>query len=152
MSAIRGLPPGGPGVYSAMEVAASGLSAERSRMNVIASNLANARTTRGADGEPYKRMDPVFEAKPLRNRTTDAVLNAVMRVDLAEVREDTEPGQMVYDPSHPDADGEGYVEYPNVNVVSEMVNLMTASRAYEAGVATIESVKAMARSALKIGQ
>ena len=135
-----------------MEVAASGLTAERSRMNVIASNLANARTTRGADGEPYKRVDPVFEAKPLRNRSMDAVLNAVMRVDLAEVREDTEPGQMVYDPSHPDADGEGYVEYPNVNVVTEMVNLMTASRAYEAGVATIESVKTMARSALKIGQ
>ena len=82
----------------------------------------------------------------------DAVLNAVMRVDLAEVREDTDPGQMVYDPSHPDADGDGYVEYPNVNVVTEMVNLMTASRAYEAGVATIESVKTMARSALKIGQ
>ncbi|MBL9028133.1 MAG: flagellar basal body rod protein FlgC [Myxococcales bacterium] len=152
MSAIRGLPPNGPGVFSAMEVAASGLTAERSRMNVIASNLANARTTRGADGEPYKRIDPVFEAKPLRNKTMDAVLNAVMRVDLAEVREDTEPGQMVYDPGHPDADGEGYVEYPNVNVVTEMVNLMTASRAYEAGVATIESVKTMARSALKIGQ
>ncbi len=152
MSAIRGLPPNGPGVFSAMEVAASGLTAERSRMNVIASNLANARTTRGVDGEPYKRIDPVFEAKPLRNKTMDAVLNAVMRVDLAEVREDTEPGQMVYDPGHPDADGEGYVEYPNVNVVTEMVNLMTASRAYEAGVATIESVKTMARSALKIGQ
>jgi len=152
MSAIRGLPPSGPGVFSAMEVAASGLTAERSRMNVIASNLANARTTRGADGEPYKRVDPVFEAKPLRNRSMDAVLNAVMRVDLAEVREDTDPGQMVYDPSHPDADGDGYVEYPNVNVVTEMVNLMTASRAYEAGVATIESVKTMARSALKIGQ
>ncbi len=151
MSAIRGLPPSGPGVFSAMEVAASGLTAERSRMNVIASNLANARTTRGADGEPYKRVDPVFEAKPLRNRSMDAVLNAVMRVDLAEVREDTDPGQMVYDPSHPDADGDGYVEYPNVNVVTEMVNLMTASRAYE-GVATIESVKTMARSALKIGQ
>lgn len=152
MSAIRGLPPTGPGVFSAMEVAASGLTAERSRMNVIASNLANARTTRGVDGEPYKRIDPVFEAKPLRNKTMDAVLNAVMRVDLAEVKEDTEPGQMVYDPGHPDADAEGYVEYPNVNVVTEMVNLMTASRAYEAGVATIESVKTMARSALKIGQ
>lgn len=152
MSAVRGLPPTGPGVFSAMEVAASGLTAERSRMNVIASNLANARTTRGVDGEPYKRIDPVFEAKPLRNKTMDAVLNAVMRVDLAEVKEDTEPGQMVYDPGHPDADAEGYVEYPNVNVVTEMVNLMTASRAYEAGVATIESVKTMARSALKIGQ
>ncbi len=152
MSAISRVPETGPGVFSALEVAASGLSAERARMNVIASNLANARTTRGPDGEPYNRVDPVFEAKPLRSGSMDAVLNAVMRVDLTEVREDTEPGQMVYDPGHPDADGEGYVEYPNVNVVTEMVNLMTASRAYEAGVATIESVKSMARSALKIGQ
>jgi flagellar basal-body rod protein FlgC len=141
-----------PGVFSALEVAASGLTAERGRMNIIASNLANARTTRGADGEPYKRIDPVFEARPLKPRTMDAVLDSVMKVELARVREDTEPGQLVYDPGHPDANGDGYVEYPNVNVVTEMVNLMTASRAYEAGVATIESLKGMARAAIKIGQ
>lgn len=140
------------GVFSALEVAASGLTAERSRMNVIASNLANARTTKGADGEPYKRVDPVFEAKPLRSNAMDSVLRSVMRVELSEVREDESPGQLVYEPGHPDANADGYVEYPNVNVVTEMVNLMTASRAYEAGVATVESVKAMAKSALKIGQ
>lgn len=140
------------GVFSAMELAASGLSAQRDRMNIIAGNLANARTTKGADGEPYKRIDPVFEAQPLRRNSFDPVQRALLAVRVSEVREDTEPGQMVYEPDHPDANAEGYVEYPNVNVVTEMVNLMTASRAYEAGIATIESVKGMAKSALKIGQ
>jgi flagellar basal-body rod protein FlgC len=140
------------GVFSAMEIAASGLSAERGRMNVIASNLANARTTRGANGQPYQRLDPVFVARPVDGGTFDPVLRNVKEVTLAGVRPDTSPGQMVYDPGHPDANAQGYVEYPNVNVVTEMVNLMTASRAYEAGVTSIESIKAMARSALKIGQ
>jgi flagellar basal-body rod protein FlgC len=140
------------GVFSAMEIAASGLSAERGRMNVIASNLANARTTRGADGQPYKRLDPVFEARPVAGASFDPVLRNIKEVTLAGVRPDTTPGEMVYDPGHPDANPQGYVQYPNVNVVTEMVNLMTASRAYEAGVTSIESIKAMARAALKIGQ
>ncbi|MGA2450014.1 MAG: flagellar basal body rod protein FlgC [Polyangiaceae bacterium] len=139
------------GVYSAMEVAASGLSAERGRMNVIASNLANARTTRGADGQPYRRLDPVFAARAVAPGSFDPVLRSMREVNLAGVRPDTTPGQLEYDPGHPDANAQGYVQYPNVNVVTEMVNLMTASRAYEAGVTSIESLKAMARSALKIG-
>lgn len=141
-----------PGVFSALEVAGSGLTAERDRMNIIAGNLANARTTKGADGQPYKRVDPVFEARPVKPGAMDAVMRSVMKVEMTQVREDPNPGQLMYEPDHPDANAEGYVEYPNVNVVTEMVNLMTASRAYEAGVATIESVKGMARSALKIGQ
>ena len=141
-----------PGVFSAMEVAASGLTAERSRMNIIAGNLANARTTKTEDGTPYKRLDPIFVAKPVGGGGSDPVMNAVQRVELSEVREDTSPGQQVYDPGHPDANAQGYVEYPNVNVVSEMVNMMSASRAYEAGVTSIESLKAMARSAIKIGR
>ena len=140
------------GVFSAMEVAASGLSAERGRMNVIASNLANARTTRSADGTPYKRLDPVFTARPIAPNAFDPVLRQLNGVDLTGVKADATQGQLVYDPGHPDADAKGYVEYPNVNVVTEMVNLMTASRAYEAGITSIESLKAMARSALKIGQ
>jgi len=139
------------GVYSAMEVAASGLSAERGRMNVIASNLANARTTRGADGQPYRRLDPVFAARAVAPGSFDPVLRSIREVNLAGVRPDNTPGALEYDPGHPDANAQGYVQYPNVNVVTEMVNLMTASRAYEAGVTSIESLKAMARSALKIG-
>jgi flagellar basal-body rod protein FlgC len=141
-----------PGVFTAMEVAASGLTAERGRMNVIAGNLANARTTKTADGTPYKRLDPVFVAKPVAKDTADPVMRAVRSVELTEVRQDDAPGQLVYDPGHPDANAQGYVEYPNVNVVTEMVNMMTASRAYEAGVTSIESLKSMARAALKIGR
>ena len=144
--------PNRPGVFSAMEVAASGLTAERSRMNVVAGNLANARTTRTAEGGPYKRLDPVFVANPVSPKTTDPVLRKVETVALAEVRADPTPGQLVYEPGHPDANGDGYVEYPNVNVVTEMVNMMTASRAYEAGVTSIESLKSMARAALRIGK
>ena len=135
-----------------MEVAASGLSAERSRMNVVAGNLANARTTRTAEGGPYRRLDPVFEAKAIAPRSFDPVLRKVETVELAAVRPDTTPGALVYEPGHPDANADGYVEYPNVNVVTEMVNMMTASRAYEAGVTSIESLKAMARAALRIGK
>lgn len=141
-----------PGVFSAMDVAASGLTAQRSRMNIIAGNLANARTTKTEDGTPYKRLDPVFVAKPIAGGSSDPVMGAIQRVELSEVREDSSPGQMVYDPGHPDANASGYVEYPNVNVVSEMVNMMSASRAYEAGVTSIESLKSMARSAIKIGR
>jgi flagellar basal-body rod protein FlgC len=140
------------GVFSALEVAASGLSAERGRMNVIASNLANARTTRGADGQPYRRLDPVFRARAIESNPFDPVLRSVNVVEMTGTQPDATPGQQVYDPGHPDADAQGYVTYPNVNVVTEMVNLMTASRAYEAGVTSIESIKSMARSALKIGQ
>ena len=90
--------------------------------------------------------------RPVSKSSFDPVLRSLREVSLAGVRPDTSPGEMVYDPGHPDANPQGYVQYPNVNVVTEMVNLMTASRAYEAGVTSIESLKAMARSALKIGQ
>jgi flagellar basal-body rod protein FlgC len=140
------------GVFSAMDVAASGLTAERGRMNIIASNLANAQTTRSADGGPYRRLDPVFGSHPVAPGSFDHVLRNVHEVQLQGVKPDMTPGQLVYDPGHPDANAAGYVQYPNVNVVTEMVNLMTASRAYEAGVSSIESIKSMARDAIKIGQ
>lgn len=138
------------GIYSALDVAASGLTAERARMNTIASNLANARTTRGADGGPYRRLDPIFEAVPM-SRTSE-LGRSVATVRVKEIRQDDRSGQMVYEPGHPDANAQGYVEYPNVNVVEEMVNMMSASRAYEAGVAAVESIKAMARAATGIGR
>jgi flagellar basal-body rod protein FlgC len=145
-------PVASPGLFTAMEVAASGLTAQRARMNVIASNLANARTTRAADGRAYKRLDPVFVARPLEGAAGDPLLGRVQLVEMSGVRPDPTQGQMVYEPGHPDANAQGYVEYPNVNVVTEMVNLMTATRAYEAGVTSIESLKSMSRAAMKIGQ
>jgi len=141
------------GVFSALEVSASGLSAERIRMNTTASNLANARTTRTAQGGPFHRLDPVFEAVGLdRLRGLPSMQRGVSLVRVSKIQEDQRPGTMVYDPSHPDANGQGYVTYPNVNAVEEMVNMITATRAYEAGVTSINSIKQMARSALEIGR
>ncbi len=122
-------------------------------MNTVASNLANARTTRTDAGGPYKRLDPVFEAIGLdESRGVMATQGGVSMVKVARIQEDTRPGMMVYEPGHPDANAQGYVEYPNVNAVEEMVNMITASRAYEAGVTTIDTVKQMGRSALDIGR
>jgi flagellar basal-body rod protein FlgC len=142
-------------LFKAMEVTASGLNAERSRMNTIASNLANAKTTRTAEGGPYKRLDPVFQAVPMATKFEDLVgekaAQATSSVKVQEIRQDDSPPQMVFDPGHPDADASGYVAMPNVNVVQEMVNMITASRAYESGVTVMQTVKGMARSALNIG-
>jgi flagellar basal-body rod protein FlgC len=141
------------GVFSAMEVAASGLSSERTRMNTIASNLANARTTRTEAGGPYKRLDPVFQALPLNpGLGSNGNEAAVSLVNVQRIAQDTRDPQLVYEPGHPDANAAGYVKYPNVNVVEEMVNMITASRAYEAGVSSIESIKAMAKDALGIAR
>src|SRR4051812_16366511 len=140
------------GVFSAMEVAASGLGAERTRMNTIASNLANARTTRTEAGGPYKKLDPVFVAVPMGGGLPTGNDAAVSLVKVQSIAQDSRDPQMVYEPGHPDADARGYVRYPNVNVVEEMVNMITASRAYEAGVTSVESIKAMAKSALGIGR
>lgn len=137
------------GVFSAMEVAASGLSAERVRMNTIASNMANARTTRTEKQGPYKRLDPVFQAVPLH---PGARIGGVSLVRVRRIQEDKREPQQVYEPGHPDANAQGYVRYPNVNVVEEMVNMITASRAYEAGITSIDSIKAMAHSAIGIGR
>jgi flagellar basal-body rod protein FlgC len=141
------------GVFSALEISASGLSAQRVRMNTISSNLANARTTRTEQGGPYRRLDPVFEAVPLGGLDqASAPARGASVVRVARLAEDQRSGQLVYEPGHPDANASGYVEYPNVNVVEEMVNMITASRAYEAGVTSIESIKQMARSAIDVGR
>jgi flagellar basal-body rod protein FlgC len=139
--------------FTALEVAASGLSAQRVRMNTIASNLANARTTSTEQGGPYRRQDPVFEVASL-DRVREPTLGnrGASLVEVREIVEDQRPGVLSYEPGHPDANAAGYVEYPNVNAVEEMVNMITASRAYEAGVTSIETVKGMARSAMEIGR
>jgi flagellar basal-body rod protein FlgC len=141
------------GVFSALEISASGLGTERVRMNTIASNLANVHTTSTPEGGPFKRLDPVFEAVALQAIGEPySADSGVALVNVASIRQDQRPGTMVYEPGHPDANAQGYVEYPNVNAVEEMVNMITASRAYEAGITSIESVKQMARSALAIAK
>ena len=142
-------------LFEGMRISATGLSAERVRMDVISENIANARTTRNENGDgPYRRLDPVFRAVPLQNRIAEMerdpeAANAFL-VEVPEIREDDGPPQMVYEPSHPDADENGYVQLPNVNVVEEMVNMITASRAYESGVTVMQTIKNMARSAISI--
>jgi flagellar basal-body rod protein FlgC len=142
-------------LFSAMEVAASGLGAERVRMNALASNLANARTTRTPEGGPYKRIDPVFQAVPIEDRLAEVqrgeTQGGVYMVEVPNIRQDQSAPQLIYDPQHPDADARGFVSLPNVNVVEEMVNLITASRSYEAGVTVMQTLKGMAQSALSIG-
>jgi len=140
--------------FTAMEVISSGLTAERVRMNVTASNLANAETTRTEAGGPYKRRDPIFRAINLENRPgfqTD-LDQAIQGVGVDEVIEDQGPPRLIFDPGHPDANGEGYVELPNVNMVEEMVNMMMAARSYEAGVSAMKSVTEMATRALSLGK
>jgi len=140
--------------FTAMTITASGLDAQRTRMNVLASNLANARTTRTAAGGPYKRLDAVFQAVPVGTRfgelVGDSAAQVASTVEVSSIQQDQSPPQLVYDPTHPDADARGYLALPNVNVVEEMVNMITASRAYEAGVTAMQSIKGMARSALSI--
>jgi flagellar basal-body rod protein FlgC len=142
--------------FGAMEISASGLDAERVRMNVAASNLANVHTTRTADGGPYKRRDVILAAvaaeEGLAPEAPDSDGARVFRVEAAEIVEDQSPPRLAYDPSHPDANAEGYVAMPNVNVVEEMVDMITATRAYEAGVSALKSASAMAEGALNIGR
>ena len=140
--------------FSAMEVISSGLTAERVRMNVTASNLANAETTRTEEGGPYRRRDPIFQAANLENNVgfQTELDQAIQGVSVNEIVEDQSQPRLIYDPSHPDAKENGYVELPNVNMVEEMVNMMMAARSYEAGVSAMRSVVDMAQRALTLGK
>lgn len=145
------------GFFNSINASASGLTAERFRMDVISRNIANANTTRTASGTPYKRQVVVFqeaESKtPFSQYLTDASKNLIgSGVKITGVTEDKTPFKKVYDPGHPDANKEGYVEMPNVEVMTEMVNMISASRAYEANVTVINSTKSMAMKALEIGR
>ncbi|HXF92845.1 MAG TPA: flagellar basal body rod protein FlgC [Nitrospiraceae bacterium] len=141
-------------------VSVSALDAQRRRLNVIASNLANAHSTSTVHGGPYRRRDVVFQAIPLRGPFYRAVrqvalgsaTQALAGVKVARVVEDPKPGQTIYDPRHPDADAKGFVRLPNVNILEEMVNMISASRAYEANVQAINATRAMWNRALEIGK
>lgn len=134
--------------FSASQISASGLSAERIRMNVIANNLANSNTTRGEDGKPYARKMVIF--KEILNDASGEQRSAGVGVDA--IVESNAPFKRLFDPSHPDADKEGYVQYPNVNPIEEMVDMITATRAYEANVSAFMASKAMNQKALEMGQ
>jgi flagellar basal-body rod protein FlgC len=134
--------------FGIFKVSSSGLQAQRTRMNLIASNMANAHTTRTESGGPYKRKDAVFSTQPVDAYASEGVEG----VKVADVVEDQAPPQMIYDPGHPDADKDGYVALPNVSVIEEMANMMMASRAYEANVAVFNMTKTMILKSLEIGR
>lgn len=136
--------------FSSFHISASGLAAERMRMNIISNNLANANTTNGPDKAPYSRKMVLF--KELLADTVDVANQEGQGVTVDRIVESKAPFKQVYDPSHPDANKEGFVSYPNVNPVEEMVDMITATRAYEANVAAFNAAKTMANKALEMGQ
>jgi len=142
--------------FSSMNVSSSALSAGRTRMNLISSNLANANATRTPEGGPYKRKDAVFAATPVVspfNRALEgATAQQVRKVEVSEIVEDQSPPRLQYDPGHPDANLQGYVAMPNVNVVEEMADMIGATRAYEANVTAVQAAKSMAMKTLEIGR
>jgi flagellar basal-body rod protein FlgC len=142
------------GMFDALNVSATGLTAERLRMDVTAENLANAQTTRGADGQPYRRKEVVLgEAAggAFGSQLAKAMNGAPSGgVEVEAITEDATPGKLVYDPGHPDADAKGYVRMPNVDTVAEMVDLITASRGYEANVTAMQTAKQMFSKTLDI--
>lgn len=141
------------GLFDAIDVAGSGLTAERLRMDVTAENLANAQTTRSADGQPYRRREVVLQEAGGGDSFGAILVGEIggvraagqgsRGVEVGGIVEDATPPRRVYDPGHPDADAQGYVSLPNVNPVTEMVDLISASRAYEANVTALQSAKTL---------
>lgn len=137
-------------LISGIDVSASALTAQKTRLDVVAQNIANAQTTRTASGGPYQRQVVSFETELIRNQgATGAGLQSVR---VAQVTTDRSPGQQIYNPQHPDATPEGLVTMPNVNLSTEMVDLITASRTYEANLSVVKSARQMAMRTLDIGK
>mgnify|MGYP000226217540 CR=1 FL=1 len=140
-------------ILTGIESSTAALNAERLRLEVISQNIANAHVTNTPEGGPYKRMQVVFESALAKQQNTDANGNLKPgAVQIARVEEDSSPTKLVYAPSHPDARQDGYVELPNVNIHREMVDMIAASRAYEANMTAIKFAKNMAIETLSIGK
>jgi flagellar basal-body rod protein FlgC len=143
-------------ILTGMRVSASGMAAQRMRMNTISSNIANIDTTRSPEGGPYRRKDVVLEsmpeAKSFGEILTSAPQKDIARVQGTDVTVDQKAPRMKYEPDHVDADENGYVAYPNINLMEEMANMIQASRSYEANVAAMNATKDMAMTSLEIGR
>ncbi len=151
-------------LMTSLNISASGMTAQRTRMDIIAQNVANVNTTRDENGEPYRRQTVVFSERPISNRNFESYLTAKQTglsynprigsgVKISSIAEDHVTAmKKVYEPGNPDADEEGYVTYPNVNTVTEMTNLIDASRSYEANVTAFNATKNMALKGLELGK
>lgn len=140
-----------------MRISSSGMAAQRMRMNTIASNIANINTTQTPEGGPYRRKDVVFEAMPDAKNFGEIITStdpagSFQRVQVTDVISDRKAPLLKYEPDHPDANADGYVAYPNINLMEEMTNMIQASRSYEANVTAVQASKDMALSALEIGR
>ncbi|MEQ1877263.1 MAG: flagellar basal body rod protein FlgC [Bdellovibrionia bacterium] len=138
-----------------LRVSSSGMAAQRMRMNTISSNIANINTTQTPEGGPYRRKDVVLESMP-EQRSFGEILTGeqakIQRVQVSDVLVDRRAPLLKYQPDHPDANEEGYVAMPNINLMEEMANMIQATRAYEANVSALQATKNMAMSALEIGR
>jgi len=141
-------------VFSSMQINASGLSLERLKMDTISTNIANINTTRTEEGGPYQRKEVVFEEnlKAVKNKLNGSYENKSMGVKVTGIIDDNEDLKVVYDPSHPDADEDGYVFFPNVNLVDEIINLIKVQRTYEANVTALNTSKTILKRALEISK
>ncbi len=143
-------------MFNSINISASGLTAQRLRMDIISRNIANANTTRTSSGTPYRRQIPIM--REVEGDSFKSALSCAMNkrngegVEISEVKEDMSDFKSVYNPSHPDANEKGYVLMPNVDTVTEMVNMISATRSYEANVTALNSAKSMAMKALEIGR
>jgi flagellar basal-body rod protein FlgC len=137
---------------AAFRICASGLAAQRARLDVVTSNLANADTTKTAAGGPYRRRYVVFGSEELPEEFPSRLREALRSVKVEQVAEDQAAGRTVYDPLHPDADARGYVTLPNVNVMQEMTEMIASGRAYEACVSAFDASKSMALKTLDLGK
>jgi len=141
------------GMFDVLKISSSGLRAQRVRMETIATNLANIHTTRTEGGGPYKKQNVVLGSSDVSGEIFKGVLSKKMEgVDVEEITESEKPFEKTYDPAHPDADEEGYVTYPNVNVLEEMTDMVSATRSYEANVNVINTTKHMFQKSLEIAK
>ncbi len=139
-------------IFNVMDISASGLAAERTRMDVIANNIANANTDVSIDGNPYKRKSVLLASKnstDFKNNFNGSVEN--LGVEVMDIVDDNRPPQLKYDPSNPNANEDGFVETPNVNILNEMVDMISATRAYEANATAVEATKSMIKKTLEVG-
>lgn len=143
-------------LFNSINISSTGMTAERTRMDVISENIANANTTRTSSGNPYRRKVVVFSEN--KNKFSDVLQNTLNSqnkssgVKITGIKEDEAPFKNIYEPGHPDANDEGYVEMPNVDVTKEMVDMISATRAYEANITALNSSKSMFMKALDIGR
>jgi flagellar basal-body rod protein FlgC len=139
-------------LMTSLKICGSGLAAQRAKLDIVTSNLANVHTTRTPEGGPYRKKTITLTAEAVDSHFNSTIRDAVKSVKIAEVKEDPNGIKMMYDPAHPDADAKGFVAMPNINIMTEMADMITASRAYEACVTAFDSIKNITLKTLDMGK